>query len=129
MRLRRGRFPMAVAGVLTLAGVATALSPGAVADVAPLDGIYTNTILDHTIDWMVGRVQTVTFTPCGPDCVHWDLEGNSSGGFNLYRKGDVWMREPVEESLVIIDGVTLKGTAAGLGDLDYHQTFQLTKIG
>ena len=120
---------MAVAGVLTFAGVATALSPGAVADVAPLDGVYTSTILDHTIDWMVGRVQTVTFTPCGPDCAHWDLEGNNLGGFNLYRKGDVWMREPVGESLVIIDGVTLKGTAAGLGDLDYHQTFQLTKIG
>jgi hypothetical protein len=115
----------AIAGwALVGAGVGSA-SPGSA---EPLDGVYTRTIIDGGGGLDPGKTDKVTFTPCGPDCVHWQLEGNP-GGFDMHLQGDKWMRTPDDGSIVIIDKYSLRGSAASTSGLATYMTFVLTKDG
>jgi len=119
----------AVLGVsigLTLAGVA--YPAFASADTEPLEGEYLRTITDDGGLSSLSRTDTVTFTPCGPDCTHWDLQGGNGIGFNLYRQGNQWIRLPDEESICIIDADTLQGTAALTNGISTYMKFFLTKL-
>ena len=122
-------LPILVAGGIAV-GAAALFAPFAVADSDTLDGVYMTTVIDSSIEDNIGDTGTVTFTPCGPDCVHWYMSGNPGHpGFNLYRQGAVWVRSPEDGALVVIDAVSLKVTAAGTASIDWHKKWQLTKIG
>ena len=129
-RCRKQRSAALVAGILALSGGATAFPPYADAETEPLDGLYTRTIIDAGDSRVLvpGNTAVVRFTPCGPDCTHWCLECDAnSPGFNLYRQGDKWMKTD-DDSIVIIDSGSLKGSFASTSGLAYYMTFQLTKI-
>jgi hypothetical protein len=96
----------------------------------PLDGVYTRTIIDDGAGGSgSGRTSKVTFTPCGPDCTHWDLQGGNGAGFDMHLQGDKWMRTSDDGSIVIIDKDSLKGSAASTSGLAWYMTFVLTKDG
>jgi hypothetical protein len=123
------RIPaLAVACCSAAIALALATAPGGVADSEALDGVYIRTIIDAGDGLPAGKTNTVTFTPCGPDCTHWEIEGGQPGGFDLYRHGDKWVKSPEAGAMVIIDGITLKGSAASTSGLPWFMTFQLAKV-
>lgn len=99
------------------------------ASAEPLDGVYTRTIIDGGGGVDAGKTAKVTFTPCGPDCSHWDLQGGNGVGFDLRLQGEKWMRTPEDGSIVIIDKNSLQGSATSTSGLAYYMTFVLTKDG
>lgn len=124
---RRGRRTPAAATALGALAAVLAPAGTASANTEPLEGVYTRTITTSSyLD--PGTTNTITFTPCGPDCTHWQLEGGAPGGFNLYRQGTQWMRPPDgSNSLVIIDATTLTGTATSTDNPPTFMAFTLTK--
>jgi hypothetical protein len=74
-----------VVGVV-LAGAAVTLAGPASA--GPLSGDYTATVTDGGGFVKVGTAQTWTFTPCGPDCTHYQTKGTNAG--DLHLQGNTW---------------------------------------
>jgi hypothetical protein len=99
------------------------------ASAEPLDGVYTRTIIDDGPGGSSsGKTSKVTFTPCGPDCIHWDLQGGDGVGFDLHLEGTKWIRTD-DGAIVIIDKDSLKGSAALTSGVAGYMTFVLTKDG
>ena len=106
-----------------------ALIPAIAAAEGPaLEGRYTRTIVDDNGRPPSGRTSIVVFTPCGPNCTHWSLEGGNGIGFDLHLEGNKWIRDD-DGAMVVIDKDTLKGSAALTSGVAGYMTFQLTKIG
>lgn len=100
----------------------------AAAETPTLDGVYISTVIDDGGSSPAGKTNKVTFTPCGPGCTHWNLDGGNGVGFDLHLQGDKWIRSD-DGAMVIIDKETLKGTAALTSGIAGYMTFQLTKAG
>jgi hypothetical protein len=116
---------VAIAGsALVGAGVGWA-SPAAA---EPLDGVYTRTIIDGGGIYTAGHTNKVTFTPCGPDCTHWELQGGNGNGFDLHLEGTKWIRTD-DGAIVVIDRDSLKGSAALTSGVAGYMTFVLTEDG
>lgn len=115
----------AAAGIIGLAALATISAAPARAEGDTLEGVYTRTITDSAMPSDVGKTATVVFTPCGPGCTNWQLEGNP-GGFDMHLQGDKWFRQNAT-SIVIIDKNSLEGTASVMSDgLSSYMKFTLT---
>lgn len=113
MTIKRG---LAVAVVMAGAGVAMA-GPAWADDP---NGSYTATSGRQTT--------TVTFTPCGPDCIHMRIEKTGAEG-DLHRQGDVWVG-----SLTAANGDVCTETLGSDLVLNQdcpagHKVIQLTKNG
>jgi hypothetical protein len=53
-----------------------------------MSGPYTVTVVDGGGHIKVGATQTWTFTPCGPDCTHYQTPG--TGAADMHLQGDTW---------------------------------------
>jgi hypothetical protein len=73
-----------------------------------------------------GETQQVTFTPCGPDCAHYQAVG-ADGGYDLHLQRNTWVNSDGDDLKLTIDKDSLKmsvDTPSGR-----HMTDQLTKNG
>ena len=111
---------------VVLAGAAMGWAAAASADTP--SGSYTATVTQRGGGVRVGMTATVTFTPCGPDCLKQRVEGTGATG-DMRRQGDTWVG-PLTAANGDVCTQTLADNLVMTQDCPTHRVvMQLTKNG